>query len=100
MKQIIIQGDVMLYPVDAVPAGAETKAGDVHVLAYGEVTGHHHDLSGATLAVLEGERYVEAGETARLDHPDHGPVVIPAGAYRVIQQTEPDLLGGFRSVAD
>lgn len=101
MNGIVIQGDVMLYPVGGVPDGAVPQNGTEHTLAYGERTGHHHDLSGATLAVLEGERYVEVvGDYGMLRHPDHGPVPVPAGTYRVIQQVEPDVLGGFRNVAD
>ncbi len=96
----VIQGDVLLFPVERVPDGAVTQPGTLHTLAYGERTGHHHDLDGATLAVLEGERYVEVGADAMIRHPDHGPVVVPAGTYRVIQQVEPDILGGFRSVTD
>jgi len=99
-RQIVIQGDVLLFPVDAIPAGGEPQPGDRHVLALGEVTGHSHTLHGATLVRHEGERYVEAGPDAYLAHEDHGPVVVAPGAYRVLQQSEPDLLGGFRNVAD
>ena len=95
----IIQGDVMLFPVDAIPAGTK-REGDTHTLALGEITGHTHVLDRATLTDVGGERYVEVAGDAALRHEDHGPVAVPPGKYRVIQQTEPDLLGGFRAVAD
>ena len=98
--KIVIQGDVMLYPVDAIPGGAEVKAGDRHVLALGEITGHSHVLERAQMAVLEGERYVEVQEGGALYHEDHGPIAVPAGTYKVIQQQEPDLLNQMRNVID
>lgn len=99
-RKPIIQGDVLLMPVEAIPAGGEAARGTRHVLALGEVTGHSHALHGATLVRHADARYVEAGPDAYLAHEDHGLVVVAPGAYRVIQQTEPDLLGGFRAVAD
>ena len=99
-RKPVIQGDVLLYPVDAMPAEAQSQPGTEHTLAYGERTGHSHVLDGARLATVGGERYVEVGEDAMIRHADHGPVPVPAGVYRVIQQVEPDILGGFRAVAD
>lgn len=98
-RKPVIQGDVMLYPINSLPAG-EAKPGKRHTLALGEVTGHSHVLDRAVMVEVDGERYVEAEQGAALQHEDHGPVVVPLGAYRVIQQKEPDLLGGFRAVAD
>ena len=97
----IIQGDVLLFPVDRIPDGAQVQIGETHTLAYGERTGHSHVLDRAQLSTVGTERYVEVGEGAAIRHQDHGPVVVPAGLYRVIQQTEPDILTGFqRAVAD
>lgn len=97
---IICQGDVMLYPVDAIPDGAEAKAGNRHVLALGEITGHSHVLERASMAVLDGTRYVYVEDGGALYHEDHGPIAVPAGTYKVIQQQEPDLLGAMRNVID
>lgn len=98
----IVQGDVLLLPIVAMPDGAwEQLDGTRHVLALGEVTGHAHVLDGATLLRgAAGERVVQAHEGAALRHEDHGPVAVAPGAYRVLQQSEPDLLGGLRAVAD
>lgn len=99
-RQPVVQGDVLLYPVDAVPAEAQPQPGREHVLAFGERTGHSHVLDRSTLATVGTERYVDVQEGAAIRHADHGPVVVPPGAYRVIQQSEPDLMNGFRAVAD
>ena len=99
-RKPVIQGDVMLFPVDVMPDGATLQPGDSHVLAYGERTGHTHVLDRSTLGVLDGERYVQVSDGAALRHADHGTVPAPAGVYRVIQQSEPDIMGGFRAVAD
>jgi hypothetical protein len=99
-RKPVTQGDVLLMPVDAVPEGAQLQAGRQHTLAFGEVTGHAHVLDRSELATVGVERYVTVGDGAAIRHEDHGPVIVPAGVYRVLQQTEPDLLGGFRAVAD
>lgn len=100
-REVVIQGDVMLAPITDVPAGWDEVAGSRHVLALGESTGHAHVLEGATLLRGEaGERVVVVGPDAALRHEDHGPIAVAPGAYRVIQQTEPDLQNGFRNVAD
>lgn len=95
----IVQGDVMLFPVDAIPDG-QKRSGKVHVLALGEVTGHSHVLDRAVLVEAGGERYVSVESGSALRHEDHGTVVVPSGAYRVIQQQEPDLMDEFRAVMD
>lgn len=100
-RQPVIQGDVLLWPIEALPDGWDELTGTRHVLALGEVTGHSHVLEGATLLrSASGERVVNVGDGAALRHEDHGPIAVAPGAYEVRQQTEPDLLGGFRAVAD
>lgn len=100
-REPVIQGDVLLLPVVALPDEWEPVEGDWHVLALGEVTGHAHRLDGATLVRgAAGERGVMVAPGAALRHEDHGPIAVAPGAYRVLQQSEPDLMGGFRNVAD
>lgn len=98
-RQAIVQGDVMLFPVDKIPAG-QSRTGTRHTLALGEVTGHSHTIDRSRLVDVGPERYVEVQDGAALRHEDHGTVVVPPGTYRVIQQTEPDIMGAFRAVAD
>jgi hypothetical protein len=100
-RALVIQGDVLLYPVESFEGDWQLAEGTRHTLALGEVTGHAHVLEGATLLrSASGDRVVEVQSDAVLRHEDHGPIAVAPGVYRVIQQTEPDLLGGFRAVAD
>lgn len=99
------QGDVLIVPVKTLPKGrAEVKSGVPGrvVLAYGEVTGHHHSIEkeDATLTEFEGATYLEVAEAlADLEHQEHSTIQIPKGKYRVIRQREytPEAI---RNVAD
>jgi len=77
------QGDVMLKPVEQVPAGGTRVSGAV--LAEGEATGHRHVAAGDGVAVLEreGVRYLNAPSGARITHAEHKEIVIPPGQYRI-----------------
>lgn len=91
MTTIYRQGDVMLMRVDSLPPGAKKEeVAERIVLAYGEVTGHAHALDTA-LAVAyshnEG-RFLEAHEGATVRHEEHGPIELPPGYYKVVQQRE------------
>jgi len=92
-------GDLLIIPVDALPAGLKKKK-DL-ILAAGEVTGHHHRLSN-TAVVLENatELYFEAKKETTLTHEEHGPLVFKPGNYRVIRQREFSPEYGERRVAD
>jgi len=88
------QGDVLVVEVDAIPDDArrlEPDDGRV-VLAYGEATGHAHAIRAAGAALLErqGEtaRYLHLDAPASLEHEEHAPIELPAGAYRVVIQRE------------
>lgn len=100
----VIQGDVLLWPVDSIPDGGEVVPGEVHVLALGERTGHSHVIHGATLTVVGEDRYVMVAEgppgTTMIRHEDHGPDIVLPGAWQVRGQVEHDLMGGLRRVAD
>jgi len=86
----IQQGDVILRPVRAIPAGAKLR-GDHH-LAEGEVTGHYHEACGADVAVFEHEDqlYLDAPQACRITHQEHHPVDVPAGSYIVSRVREYD----------
>lgn len=113
MKQAIIrQGDVLLTPAKALPAGCVEVPLDKGriVLAYGEVTGHAHAIAdhglrqispGAAAEIAEaaicrarlwrapnGERFLEVREPVHLTHEEHSTHVIPSGLYQVPQQVE------------
>lgn len=87
------QGDVLLIPVASVPANVKTfprKDGKL-ILAYGEVTGHHHRIEEPTTEgwVDENDQvFIEVKDLineVRLTHEEHGPITLPPGAYRVIR---------------
>ena len=103
------QGDILLIATDAVPADAVpvTPTEGRHILATGETTGHAHAIEAsattAYLAAPNREMYplVKEGE-ALLRHEEHGPIVLPPGAYVVRRQREWSAgeAGHWRQVAD
>jgi hypothetical protein len=83
-------GDVLVSTIDGIPPQAVRRP---HlVLAEGEVTGHMHRIAepgSAQLYQEHGQMYlrVVAGH-ATLVHPEHGPIALPRGDYRVWRQRE------------
>jgi len=112
MKDVWRQGDVSLISLDKVPDGA-TEIEHDGVLAYGEVTGHKHQLVGGKVKYFRdaaGELFFEV--TSRFADLNHGtmPTVrseghfahrLPAGVYKMNHQREADWVGEVtRNVAD
>jgi hypothetical protein len=86
------QGDVLLIQVEAVPDGAvpiPRDAGRI-VLAYGEVTGHAHAIFAPDVSFVQvgEERYIESASPILVQHEEHAPVRLGAGAFRVVRQRE------------
>lgn len=99
------QGDVLLRRVDSIPRGLKrvpAENGRV-VLAHGEATGHHHSFEDdGGVSLLEGdsgERFLDVGHGADLEHQEHGAIAVPPGSYEVVRQREysPEAI---RNVAD
>lgn len=92
MKNQYRQGDVFLRPVSSIPADAKPikRVGGRVILAEGEVTGHHHAIQDAGVALLEHEarRYLRVPETAALRHEEHTKVDVAPGLYEVVIQRE------------
>lgn len=112
----IRQGDVLLTPVYALPAGCVEVPNDRGriVLAYGAVTGHAHaiadhrpafapsaravELDGAAIAraktkarmlsAPDGQRYLLVTEPVTLSHEEHTAHTIPPGIYKLPVQVE------------
>lgn len=109
------QGDILLARVHALPAAVTERARDNGrvVLAYGEVTGHlhqvigksvvHYDAPDAVAAARQlladagmpcevGEAnapsFLEVGETATVEHDEHSAHTLAPGRYVVLRQTE------------
>jgi hypothetical protein len=111
------QGDILLVPVDTIPAGLKKvprEKGRI-VLAEGEETGHLHAIEApeATflaedLESIEGRFLVveaeaitaEASAGVSLVHPEHDTITVAPGNYEVRRQREYSEAGGIRVVAD
>jgi hypothetical protein len=90
---MIRQGDVLLVPADE-PAGNLERATDSNgqplqgLLIEGERTGHAHRLPARVYDTKAGERLLMLERPTPMTHEEHGPVTVPAGWWRPIQQRE------------
>jgi hypothetical protein len=91
------QGDVLLLRVASIPSGATEVPADGNklVLAYGEVTFHHHRFEFMDTShnvkmfhTNTGERYLDVSAPADLLHEEHSTARIPAGKWMLPQQVE------------
>jgi hypothetical protein len=102
MKKLYRQGDVLIRQIESIPTQKSTKRVD-GVLAYGEVTGHAHqveDKSAAEVLEIESGLYLRVGEEGvRIVHEEHAPITLPAGNYEVTIQRE-YAPADIRNVAD
>lgn len=114
------QGDVLLIQVKEIPSGFQSRTDKKTILAYGEVSGHHHRFEGdrVTSFYKEGDDLRMSGGTAlrgsRTDvefisvadggadlvHEEHDTISVPPGNYKIIRQREFSVLEGVRRVAD
>lgn len=111
-QQLVRQGDVLVLPSKKVPSAQATRITDHGrvILAYGEVTGHAHEVIPATehadpvpaMELFEepdGTRLLVVKRDALLRHEEHGLIALAPGGYEVIRQVEysPEAI---RNVAD
>lgn len=90
------QGDVFLERVSDIPSGAKPikRVNGRVILAYGEVTGHHHSLLEDHCSLFSsptetGVTYLEIKEAmAALTHQEHSTINLEPGVYRVSIQRE------------
>ncbi|HEY6180164.1 MAG TPA: hypothetical protein VIX73_37240 [Kofleriaceae bacterium] len=84
------QGDILIEAVDAIPPTA--GALNHRIIAEGAATGHRHAVEGprgVQLYVYGGNHYLRVeGARATIVHPEHGPIVLGAGLYRIWRQRE------------
>ena len=84
-------GDLLIVPVDQIDR--RNRRND-KILAEGEVTGHHHMISGN--AIVYGNRkdavqYLEIVDpSADITHEEHNTISLSKGNYNVIKQREYD----------
>jgi hypothetical protein len=102
------QGDILLVPIDKVPAGLTEiprEDGKI-VLAEGEATGHMHEIEAPEARFLTADvreldkRFLEIEAEVELIHPEHDTVKLEPGAYEVRRQREYTRAGGIELVAD
>jgi type IV secretory pathway protease TraF len=90
-QRIYRQGDVLLIEIDALPPeAAEIECADSIILAWGEATGHKHqiDADTATLYSWQGDRLIETRPGATLVHEEHSAIALKPALYRVVVQRE------------
>lgn len=112
-QQLARQGDVLVRPTKKRPTEAAKRITDNGrvILAYGEVTGHAHEVIGVetdnpdpvpAMELFEepdGSRLLVIKREALLRHEEHGLIALAPGGYEVIRQREysPEAI---RNVAD
>jgi len=82
------QGDVCIRKVAKLPDGLKKKDS---ILAYGEVSGHKHRLTGSAHQVFvnpKQEQFIQVSEKTELVHEEHGTIELEEGSYAVILQEE------------
>lgn len=107
-------GDISFHPVEKLPRQIKTsETKPSYIVAYGEATGHHHELNPSKLTGLvrkdfekefadidykadqvkvtihtcdDGRRFVELERQTKLDHPDHGLLVLDRGIYEIREE--------------
>jgi len=96
------QGDIFFERLDGVPKGytynAELSSKGRIVLAEGEVTGHFHAIEEDTDTVVLSPRekaaiddlilHVRRPEGVVVQHPEHGPITLEPGIWKVKRQRE------------
>jgi len=93
MKKRYRQGDVLLTKIDSIPASCkkDDKKGPA-ILAYGEVTGHHHSVQKGGVIYTDPETnvsYLEIAEAlALLEHQEHAAIPLEKGFYEITFQRE------------
>ena len=94
MKLEFRQGDVGIDIINAIPKRAKREKKDRVVLAYGEITGHCHeiatdDLEKIELYSLKGKMYLSVKEDGvRVTHQEHDVALLPIGNYEIVHQRE------------
>jgi len=86
MKHIYRHGDISLHPVNQLPEAAKERI-EKYILAYGEATGHHHQLQGSCeLQLMNGRRWITVDEPTELTHQEHHTLTILPGVYEILEE--------------
>ena len=103
------QGDIFFKVVDQLPQREMKKKSD-NILAYGEVTGHSHQVISPSISEMEmqvdtnGDIYVlSEHEDIKIGHDEHNVVTLPKGKWICIsrqREYDPLAIEKERKVAD
>jgi len=88
------QGDILLFPVQEIPANATEIKGHNNVLAEGESTGHAHRMAAPVQLFRNAQQptdvFMAVPKRIELRHEEHATQVIPPGKYRIGRVQEYD----------
>ena len=92
MQEIIRHGDILLKPCDKIPSTAKNL--NTKTLALGEVTGHHHTMTGNAQVYQDQDenktKYVRVNQKSQLTHQEHKTVPLEKGSYVLVNEQEFD----------
>lgn len=96
------QGDIFFEKIDVLPSGKHLMPHGNRVIAYGEVTGHAHQVTKDTfknvdiLVDQDGNMFLktaDTGESVEVEHDEHGTISLdPDSIYAIGSQREYDPL--------
>ena len=90
MSKMIRQGDVLLVPISKLPESVKPEK--TITVAYGEVTGHHHDLVAVDGKVqiysLEDQLFARVDGDVVITHQEHDQISVEKGLYEIRIQQE------------
>lgn len=103
------QGDLLFIRLPAAPKhlgkteSVAPESGRI-ILAYGEVTGHHHSVpASAVISAIrtEGVTYLTLDQLTSVEHQEHAPIALDPGVWKVVRQREAtDTDEGWVNVGD
>ncbi len=92
-RKAVRHGDVDLIPTTKPKKATRLFSGQKYTVAYGEVTGHHHDVitkgkKATQIWKYGGKTFLILKEAGVITHQEHNKTVIPKGTYEVKIETE------------
>jgi hypothetical protein len=104
-----LHGDVIVKAISELPEGFDSMSKEpMSAMAYGEQTGHVHQLDLANAANFDlrvdpvtKKRWLKLVTPTMLRHQEHSPIIFPSGLYEIDVQKEYDPFSKkLREVAD
>ena len=95
------QGDIFFQQIDKLPSKGLKKKADA-ILAYGEVTGHSHQITTAisdceSYVDEQGDIFIRSTNEIKVGHDEHNTITLPAGQWICVsRQREYDPLAANR----